>query len=400
MRYCDKCGNPFESNLTVCSKCGNSLVENNNINNTNFNKTPIVHKRISQEQQNIIIGLLVGIGILCSVFMCTLAYRSLNNSVFISDNSRENSNISDMIDEKKNYISKRGKYQTIIISDNIYEGLTISGEEEGYKLISKDSVEQKKNCPKEIVALENEFIKNYGITAVNLCEINTDFSKKVYSVFGKVYTEFPNLKNYLTNLTIMNDSSDSDFITAFQPYFEFAYNDGGYPVIVKTQMFLNAKYFLNENAFNETINANVKIGHFPSNAVMSSIVAHELGHYISFLTMMYSHSLDSMFYVDNEEKQYKLVEVLRDFNDEKYSLELLETAYNNYINDTNDNIEFDLWRSTISGYAISRDNSGEYIYDETIAESFHDVYLNGNNAKEASKYVYNELKSRFERLVK
>ena len=198
----------------------------------------------------------------------------------------------------------------------------------------------------------------------------------------------------------MNDSSDSDFITAFQPYFEFAYNDGGYPVIVKTQMFLNAKYFLNENAFNETINANVKIGHFPSNAVMSSIVAHELGHYISFLTMMYSHSLDSMFYVDNEEKQYKLVEVLRDFNDGKYSLELLETAYNNYINDTNDNIEFDLWRSTISGYAISRDNSGEYIYDETIAESFHDVYLNGNNAKEASKYVYNELKSRFERLVK
>jgi len=67
-------------------------------------------------------------------------------------------------------------------------------------------------------------------------------------------------------------------------------------------------------------------------------------------------------------------------------------AYINYINDTNSNIEFDEWRNTISDYAVAKDNSGNYIYDETIAEGFHDYYLNGDNAKEASKYIIKVLK--------
>ena len=54
----------------------------------------------------------------------------------------------------------------------------------------------------------------------------------------------------------------------------------------------------------------------------------------------------------------------------------------------------DEWRGTISKYALAKDNSGNYIYDETIAESFHDVYLNGDNAKDASKYVIKVLKSK------
>ena len=34
--------------------------------------------------------------------------------------------------------------------------------------------------------------------------------------------------------------------------------------------------------------------------------------------------------------------------------------------------------------------------DETIAEAFHDVYLNENNAKDASKYIVNVLKQKLE----
>ena len=36
------------------------------------------------------------------------------------------------------------------------------------------------------------------------------------------------------------------------------------------------------------------------------------------------------------------------------------------------------------------------IYDETIAEAFHDVYLNKDNAKDASKYIVSILKKKLE----
>ena len=70
---------------------------------------------------------------------------------------------------------------------------------------------------------------------------------------------------------------------------------------------------------------------------------------------------------------------------------MLKEAHQNYLK-SNPNIEFDEWRGQISGYALAKDESGAYIYDETIAEAFHDVYLNGNNANVASKYIVEVLK--------
>ena len=75
---------------------------------------------------------------------------------------------------------------------------------------------------------------------------------------------------------------------------------------------------------------------------------------------------------------------------------MLQEAYNNYKSDTNTTLSFDEWRGTISGYALAKDNNGEYIYDETIAEAFHDTYLNKDNARDASKYIIKVLKKYLE----
>ena len=74
---------------------------------------------------------------------------------------------------------------------------------------------------------------------------------------------------------------------------------------------------------------------------------------------------------------------------------MLDEAYQNYIAD-NGNINFDEWRGQISEYALAKDDSGEYIYDETIAEAFHDVYLNGEDANIVSKYIVEVLKKYIE----
>ena len=89
-------------------------------------------------------------------------------------------------------------------------------------------------------------------------------------------------------------------------------------------------------------------------------------------------------------------DVYSDFDDGKYSLAMITEAYNNYKNEVGTTLDIDAWRGQISDYAVAKDNNGNYIYDETIAEAFHDVYLNGDNANIVSKYVVNVLKSKLE----
>ena len=69
-------------------------------------------------------------------------------------------------------------YQTYSFED--YGRLVFDTEKEANKLIVKDSTSQKSTCSEEIVNIENEIIKKYGITAVNLCEIEYEFADYLY----------------------------------------------------------------------------------------------------------------------------------------------------------------------------------------------------------------------------
>ena len=62
-------------------------------------------------------------------------------------------------------------------------------------------------------------------------------------------------------------------------------------------------------------------------------------------------------------------------------------------------IVIDGFRGTISTYAVAKDSKGNYIYDETIAEAFHDCYLNGDNAKIASKLILEVLKEKLQEVL-
>ena len=80
-----------------------------------------------------------------------------------------------------------------------------------------------------------------------------------------------------------------------------------------------------------------------------------------------------------------------DFNDGDFSKKLLEEAYAEYKKNYGSSMSFDQFRASISSYAVAKDERGDYIYDETIAEAFHDWYLNGNNAKPASIMIMSVL---------
>ena len=406
--FCNRCGNSLAPNESVCSRCGNSvnvqLSRQNNQNILNgpqnsFNNTYVNNQNYNNVQSEsmsnikmVFIGIGIGIGlIILGVIITNFMGIPANKYFFDFDFNEQN----DEVVQSSEKTTKKGKYGTVIIYDNTYSGVKISNNKDAIALIEKDSVSQKNNCPSKIKRVEDEIINEYNITAVNLCEMDVDFARELGNVFKKIYNEYPSIRGYITNLSLANVSMSSDYIAAFMPIFNFATADSSstHPWVIKTQVLLNTSYFLNKEKLEASVVAGAESNHFPKNASIYSPVAHELGHYLSFLAMMKHYKIDSILlvYADDLSAFYNLY---NDFGSGTYSLEMINEAFENYKRDTNSTLTLDEWRGTISNYALAKNNNGGYIYDETIAESFHDVYLNGNKASEASKYIISVLKNR------
>ncbi len=283
---------------------------------------------------------------------------------------------------------KGGTGVTSIIYDNQYlEQLTFNNINDVLRLIASDSNRQKENCLSSVVAIENEVITKYGITAVNFCEMDVAFAQELRDVVAYMYNNYPSARNYLTNITLAN-IENATYIAAFMPIFTFGTSktNSKYPIAIKSQIILNAKYFLNNSKINNSVNYGVKSGYFPPNATRSSTVAHEFGHYLSYIALCNYYKSGRITFVRANESDM-MFEVYDDFNAGRFSYKLLKEAYDKYIATYRNGISFDGFRESISGYAMAKDKSGNYIYDETIAEAFHDCYLNGDLAQPASKAV-------------
>ena len=413
--FCPKCGNYVEKRLKYCSKCGTFLGEsinnmsplkqNNNVNNSNQYLSYVVPNvnqhddniSINNRKKMIFVGIVSGIFLLVVIVLIVVFFVDGSNYYFSSSENYNNKNNTTDIEKDDKDNSKRGKYQTIIITDNTYSGIKISSNIDAYKLIERDSISQKNQCPNEIKKVEDEIIEKYNITAVNLCEMDVEFARELENVFEVIYRDYPSARGHITNLTLRNTNmlSEGGVIAAFMPIFNFATSDSNssYPWVIKTQVLFCSQFFLNKSKLEASAKDGSSSGHFPPNSTIYSPVAHELGHYLSFLAMMNYYKLDSILLINNSniDTLYKLYS---DFEEGNYSLSMINEAYENYKKDTGTTINLDEWRGTISKYALAKDNNGEYIYDETIAEAFHDVYLNNDNAKDASKYIVKVLKEK------
>lgn len=385
MRFCSKCGAPIENGQQYCSKCGSF------INNSNLYHNQLKGSR-GIKQKFIFIGVGIGIGFFLLVFLFVFLFQTSREKYYFGSDSYEQE---EEVPSSLQNASKRGKYSTAIIYDHTYSGVEIEDDTDAIELIVKDSVDQKDQCPAEIKSIEDEIISKYGITAVNLCEMDIEFARELENVFEKIYTDYPQVRGYITNLTLVNASLSDGYIAAFMPVFNFATakTSSTYPWVIKTQVLLNTSYFLNPERLEASVVDGANSGHFPPNATIYSPVAHELGHYLSFLAMMKNYQLNSILLVDNNNVN-TFYELYSDFGEGNYSLSMIKEAYSKYQKDTNTDLTLDEWRGTISQYALAKDNSGEYIYDETVAEAFHDVYLNGDYAKDASKYIVDVLKEK------
>ncbi len=377
---CKRCGKEvFTEDVSFCPYCGYFLRD------SQVYEQNVLPKE--QKNSHIIIYFMV---IILSAVALFLTY-ALSKEYFFIDEQTNNDVLNEKYETKNNVVAEPGV--TTIVYNNKYYNQSLKSLNDVYSLIEKDSLKQKNSCATAIVNIEKEIISNYGVKAVNLCEMSVSFAYEIRDLIGFIYNNYPNVRYYLTNITLANVTEESSYIAAFMPIFVFATSPtiNNYPMGVKTQIVLNSSYFLNESKFNNTVKYGSNTHFYPKNATKTSTVAHELGHYLSYVALMKYYKVSNLTYVKASDSNI-LYKVYDDFNEGNFSYLLIQKAYNKYLEQYG-YIDFDSFRGSISNYAITKDSNGKYIYDETIAEAFHDYYLNRRNAAIASILIVEALES-------
>ena len=250
-----------------------------------------------------------------------------NNTVVIDDEMLQYEGVSK---SGQTGIVTSNEETSIVFDYQYFEQLIFNNENDVRRLIASDSNKQKGNCLPNVIKIENEIINNYGIVAVNFCEMPVQMAEELKDVISYIYVNFPTARDYLTNMTIANVGANT-YIAAFMPVFTFGTSrtSTGYPVAIKTQIILNAKYFLNIDRLTNSVEYGVKSGYFPRGASKSSAVAHEFGHYLSYVALLNHYNTSRLNFVRASQSEL-LYDVYDDLNNGNYSLQILKEAYNRY----------------------------------------------------------------------
>ena len=129
---------------------------------------------------------------------------------------------------------------------------------------------------------------------------------------------------------------------------------------------------------------------YVKDATYESLIAHEFGHYITFVSLLKETQINKVFF-ETKDNQQEIEQIIKKINDQTYAKMIIETSITNYNNLYQENINVEDFASSISNYAGKKNTNGEVIYDEMIAEAVHDYFLHQNNANRKSLEVIKEI---------
>lgn len=291
-----------------------------------------------------------------------------------------------------------GYNTSIINTDNTYNKKNVETIDDAHEIIKKDFSSQSWKCfsSPELSVLEYELMNNYNIASVTFCDISYNEATKISNVIKRIYELFPDIKGGLTNITITNAKTKSEYIAYFQPRYQFvnSFDDiADFNKVNKTQILLNSYYFLNEDILSTDIDNIVGTGWYVDDATWESAIAHEFGHYISFMTLLKEYGLSNITLETNS--NYSVIDkILEEFDSGTHSKSVITDALNNYNLKYKSNLNLEQFSLAISNYSGSKDKNGNIIFEETIAEGVHDYYLHGTGCKKESYEIIQVLKNK------
>ena len=382
---CIHCEVEIESDDNFCWKCGHWTAKGYSFLKNEENVKMIMNgDAVKQDERFSILISLLGIGfILFTAMMFIRGDDLFKPFIYLKK-------------QATNYIY--GYNTSIIKTDNKYSNENINTYDNAIELIKKDFDEQSWLCENdiEISRVEYELQENFSIPSVSFCDAPYDVTLKLKDVISKMYSLFPNIQGALTNITITNASSSSEYIAYFQPLYQFVNINEDinlFNKVNKTQILLNSYYFLNKEMLESNLENVVGENWYVNGATWESTIAHELGHYISFVILLKENGMSNITF-ETPTSQTQIQNIIEIFNNGTHSNEIVNEALLNFNSKYNLNYDIDTFASTISKYASSKDKKGNVIADETIAEAIHDYYLHGNSMKNSSREIVNVIKNR------
>lgn len=382
---CIYCNVEIESDDNFCWKCGHWTAKGYSFLKNEENIKMIMNgDAVKQDERFSILMSLLGIGFILFTAMMLIRGNDLFKPFIY------------LKKQATNYIY--GYNTSIIKTDNKYSNETINTYDDAIELIKKDFDEQSWLCENdiEISKVEYELQENFSIPSVSFCDAPYDVTLKLKDVISKMYGLFPNIQGSLTNITITNASSSSEYIAYFQPLYQFVNINEDINLlnkVNKTQILLNSYYFLNKEMLESNLETIVGENWYVNDATWESTIAHEWGHYISFVILLKENGLSNITF-ETSTNQTQIQNIIEIFNNGTHSNQLVNESLLNFNSKYNLNYDIDTFASTISKYASTKDKKGNIIADETIAEAIHDYYLHGNNMKASSREIVNVIKNR------
>lgn len=276
---------------------------------------------------------------------------------------------------------------TVVEYDEAYNTY-IASEKAARQAIVDYGVLQRQNYSNpEVEQIELRMEQNYAILAVNLGEMDLETAKDVNAAFAYMYETYPQLQGTLTNITIGNLENFGD--TALTRTKEFIINgeSGNCPFVIKREIILGAAKFLKRDQMLKTCEEQVSIGHWPVNSNISSIVVHELGHHLLDVYTAEKFGFAGCYVTEeNADAYWKYYSDSLKVN-QTVPREILQTAYELWIKKCGHEGSLEDFQASISGYARGLQRDGGISYSETVAEAVADVYLNGEQAADASRLI-------------
>lgn len=368
MYKCHKCDSIINDNDIYCYNCGK--ITTFGIMNYDNNK------KVLEDKNKTLVSIISLLGI-CIIVLFPITSIVKGNICY------------PFIYAKKQFLKYEYGYNiSILTKEKMYHNLSLNNEQ-ATELIKNEYEKQKWMCNNNIITLQTiQLIKtNNNLLNINLCDIKEENARLLYDVLEKLNNIFPNTTGLLTNITIENSKNKDDYIAKFNPINPLLTSDNikEYPIVNKTQMILNSYYFLNKDIKNTKLKNNIYV----KDATYESIIAHEFGHYISYVALLKQNNIQNLIYINNE--NYEIFKTIKyDIDNGLFSKKIVLDLYNNY--DINNDISLENFVGKISEYASKKDKDGNIIYDEVIAEAIHDYYLHNNNANEVSILIVNKLK--------
>lgn len=382
---CIKCESEIENDDNFCWKCGYWTRKGEIFLKDNSNVNKILNgEAVKQDEKLTILMGLLGIGSILFIIMMIIQ----GNDLF-----------KPFIYLKKQAMNYTYGYNTSMIkTDNKYSNEQVNNYEEALQFIKNDFKEQTWLCEKniEVTKIEYELGSKYNIPSVSFCDASYEVSLKIKNIIEEMYNLFPSIKGSLTNITITNANSKQEYIAYFQPLYQFInINEdiNSFNKVNKTQILLNSYYFLNNDMLKKDIGAVVGENYYVNDATWESTIAHEFGHYISFVILLKEQGLPNITF-ETSKNYSKINNIIEIFNRGTHSNDIVNEALQHF--NTKYNLDYDVktFASSISNYATKENENGILIADETIAEAVHDYYLHRSNMKPSSKEIVEVLKRR------